>query len=400
MRSSRLTYLSAFAALLSLGASDPESVCRSFGIDFVDEGHYFINSQSTEQFTCVSTFQGCNEDVADILLVDPNNDEYLCSQIPTRPDNTPELSTCPIQKNQMMSGDWIILVLGNNDDGYPFAWERDISLDVGEQKTSTVTQTASFNITTTSTIVATVTRTDTITSTNQPTATFTVPSKTAKFTKTIVPKAVTTTSTKKFTRTRFSWTKQLKIVTKTATATCTIPTKEKDKPATYSPTLIHPAALVTPTGAAPKMHRYVRKSDRPVDIEYARRRIEAARAKRDVGAAPLDQRAPDEPIITVTAPEVVNVTTTYTGIPTTTTETALAITTTTTQLPPVTIVSGVLTKTTTLPTPTKTRLAFAWTTTTKVITIGATFTRTTTILPTASVSACKHRGGHYGWGRL
>jgi hypothetical protein len=132
MYRSRFVSLSAFAALLSLAVTDPNSVCFSYGVDFVDEGHYFINTNSNESFTCVSTFQGCNEDVADILLVDPSGDEYLCTQVGTTPADTPKLSTCPILKNQMVSGDWIIIVVGNNDDGFPFAWQR------GEYCVSTV----------------------------------------------------------------------------------------------------------------------------------------------------------------------------------------------------------------------------------------------------------------------
>jgi hypothetical protein len=125
MRSSRLAYLSVFTILLPFGATDPNSVCISYGIDFVDDQSYFINSASNDPFTCVSTFSGCNNDVADVLLVDPTGEEYLCSQIPTTvPDNTPELSTCPILKSQMIPGAWMILVSGDNDDGNPFAWER------------------------------------------------------------------------------------------------------------------------------------------------------------------------------------------------------------------------------------------------------------------------------------
>lgn len=126
MYSSRIASLSAFTALLSLAVADPNSVCLSSGVDFVDDTQYFINTASLENFTCVSTFEGCNvgPDLADILLVDPNGDEYLCSSVATTPANTPVLSTCPILKSQMFSGDWIILVVGNNDDGNPFAWER------------------------------------------------------------------------------------------------------------------------------------------------------------------------------------------------------------------------------------------------------------------------------------
>ena len=124
MYPSSLHHLSVFAALLALSTGDPNSVCRSYGADFVDEGRYFINSQSTESFTCVSTFEGCNADIAEVLIVDPNTDEYLCTQVQTTPANEPKLSTCPILKNQMKSGPWIIIVIGNNDDGFPFAWQR------------------------------------------------------------------------------------------------------------------------------------------------------------------------------------------------------------------------------------------------------------------------------------
>lgn len=123
---SRYMYLTAFAALLSVAVSDdPNSICYSYGVDFVDEGKYFINSLSSDPFSSVSTFKGCNADVADILLVDPSNDEYLCDEIPTTPADTPQLAKCPVLKNQMSSGHWILLILGNNgDDAQPFAWQR------------------------------------------------------------------------------------------------------------------------------------------------------------------------------------------------------------------------------------------------------------------------------------
>lgn len=127
---SRYLSLTALAALLSLAVSDdvydPDSVCYSYGVDFVDEGHYFINSLSTDPFTSVSTFKGCNTGVANILLVDPDDAEYLCDDIPTTPADIPQLSKCPIQKNQMSSGHWLLLVLGNNGayPAQPFAWQR------------------------------------------------------------------------------------------------------------------------------------------------------------------------------------------------------------------------------------------------------------------------------------
>jgi hypothetical protein len=139
MSSYRFTTLTAAAALLSFVAAssdgtpsnssrqyegNPESVCYSYGIDFVDEGHYFINSLSNDDFTSVSTFEGCNQDLAEVLFVDPAGDEVLCSQLPTTPDDTAQLSTCPLKKSQMSSGDYILLLIGNNDNGQPFAWQR------------------------------------------------------------------------------------------------------------------------------------------------------------------------------------------------------------------------------------------------------------------------------------
>lgn len=129
MSVSRYVSLTAFAALLSLAASDvfdPDSICYSYGVDFVDEGSYFINSLSSDPFTSVSTFKGCNTGLADILLVAPDNEEYLCDDIPTTPDDTAQLSKCPILKNQMSSGHWLLLILGNNGDypAQPFAWQR------------------------------------------------------------------------------------------------------------------------------------------------------------------------------------------------------------------------------------------------------------------------------------
>lgn len=75
----------------------------------------------------------------------------------------------------MFSGHWIFLVIGNNGDGDPFAWQRgqsihlyllyhdsnfqtkDLYLDVGPQETVTVTPTVTFSVT--STPIVTVTST-------------------------------------------------------------------------------------------------------------------------------------------------------------------------------------------------------------------------------------------------
>lgn len=139
----------------------------------------------------------------------------------------------------------------------------------------------------------------------------------------------------------------------------------------------------------------MRKSDRAVDYEWARARIEAAKQRRDAKAQGLERRAPDVPTTVLTAETPIVTTTTITAAATTTTETALVTETSTSVLPPATVFSGIFTQTTTLPTPTKTRLRLDWATTTKTITWGATFTKHTTVTPTASVSACKKAGGHF-----
>jgi len=126
------------------------STCHSYGIDFVSDGDYFINSLSNVAFTAVSQFEGCNDDQASVLLVQQSTaQEWECSSVPTVPDNVAEMSTCPLQKSQMSSGDWSLLVIGNNADGNPFAYERDFTLTVGAQVTTTVTPTVTFTKTVT-----------------------------------------------------------------------------------------------------------------------------------------------------------------------------------------------------------------------------------------------------------
>lgn len=129
---SRSSHVVTFTTLISIAfvnavrnvTGNADSVCYSYGVDFVDEGHYFINTGSNDTFTCVSTFDGCNQDEAEVLFVDPAGDETFCSQIPTLPDDTAQLSNCPVLKSSMTSGHYIILILGNNGIGQPYAWQR------------------------------------------------------------------------------------------------------------------------------------------------------------------------------------------------------------------------------------------------------------------------------------
>jgi len=100
-------------------------------------------------------YQGCQNDTAYNLLIDPNGDQTLCSDTNLQPDDTDQLSTwsvfidiyltvklanpnSPIQKNQLSSGNWSVVVITNNGDGEQAAYERDFYLSVGQQSTVTV----------------------------------------------------------------------------------------------------------------------------------------------------------------------------------------------------------------------------------------------------------------------
>lgn len=71
----------------------PAGTCQSFGVDFVNGGSYFQNSLSTDPFTAVEEFEGCQNDTANNIFVDPNGDQYQCTDTPMTPDDTPETVT-------------------------------------------------------------------------------------------------------------------------------------------------------------------------------------------------------------------------------------------------------------------------------------------------------------------
>ncbi|KAF2103703.1 hypothetical protein NA57DRAFT_18329, partial [Rhizodiscina lignyota] len=122
--------------------------CVSFGMDFQDGGSYFQNSLSTDPFTFVSQFEGkrsqmrsCNNDTASNIFVDPNGDQVLCSDTSLTPDDTNQMSTCPTDKDQLFDGYWSVIIISNNGNGDPIGYERDFSLSVGPQVTTTYTPT-------------------------------------------------------------------------------------------------------------------------------------------------------------------------------------------------------------------------------------------------------------------
>ncbi|KAK7530058.1 hypothetical protein IWX49DRAFT_513656 [Phyllosticta citricarpa] len=394
MPSYRSILVAVSIVLFSAGAASAD--CVSYGIDFQNGGRYFINKALTQNFTSVSQFEGCSAGYSDVLLVDPTGEEYVCTDIPVTPDDVSQLSTCPIFKSQMFSGEWKLLLLGNNGPkNASFAYERDLFLTVGEQITSTITSTVTWNVTTTPITTTTLPSTVTVVNTAQNNQTITSPSATAR--RTITPQAVTSTLTKFFTRTRQSFTKSLKVVTETETASCTIPPKPKfpDPKATFVPTKPRFAAFASLIAVQ------ARGADKPTDPVEVRRRMREARLRRgrEIPERLLEhqprKRSPDSPIVFVNADTVVNTTITYMAPATTTTEYELTTRTGTTTLPPKTVFSGRQTITITAPTPTKTRTTLAYTTITKIATLYKTFTFITTVTPTASVSACKHHGGHF-----
>lgn len=67
--------------------------CDTFGVDFQVDGSYFQNSLSTDNFTFVSRFEGCQNTFAQNFLYEPSGNSVPCSNTDTQPDDTPELST-------------------------------------------------------------------------------------------------------------------------------------------------------------------------------------------------------------------------------------------------------------------------------------------------------------------
>ncbi|KAK8230159.1 hypothetical protein BKA81DRAFT_292764 [Phyllosticta paracitricarpa] len=149
--------LSALALLTRgvLAQDDQTQTCFSYGMDFQGGRTYFQNIASNDNFTFVQEFEenhasyhvltefpGCKNDSALNFLVDPSGNQIQCSSTPLQPDDADQMSTCPITKSKLISGAWSILIMSNNgkapDAGLPIAYERDFSLTVGPQLTTTV----------------------------------------------------------------------------------------------------------------------------------------------------------------------------------------------------------------------------------------------------------------------
>ena len=143
-----------------------------------------------------------------------------------------------------------------------------------------------------------------ITSTFDATTTITVPSATGRRTRTVTPKAATTTIVKTVSHTKRIFTWDRKVVTETKAASCRLPQKptKVDPPCRYKPTKSHSAwAHWT---AQPKVN-IARNADGQFDAgdDYIRGAIQRARERRarrrDVAVV---QGGADQPTVTVTAP--------------------------------------------------------------------------------------------------
>ena len=194
---------------------------------------------SQDYFSFGTEFEGCtpSDSQGDItpILVDPNEDEYFCSNIPTQPAETDIVSTCNVtnnivRKSDMTSGDWTIVI-----EGLTFAYMRIFSIIAQQPMVVTETPTATFSVTVTpsTTVVTTSTQ---VYSTNLPPSTVTLPSTTSTFTKTNTPAKVTTTSTKTLLLTRTSWAFSETIVSKTVTIACPTGLPVRDPSCTIHPT--------------------------------------------------------------------------------------------------------------------------------------------------------------------
>lgn len=74
----------AASGFLGTRQDDPDSTCLVYGINYVDGGTYFIDSNSEFNFTAVQLFEDCNKDDAYVILVQQSTeDEWECSTVPT-----------------------------------------------------------------------------------------------------------------------------------------------------------------------------------------------------------------------------------------------------------------------------------------------------------------------------
>ncbi|KAJ4359607.1 uncharacterized protein N0V89_000162 [Didymosphaeria variabile] len=391
-----MTRISKFATAFGLAAlktrqdAEPDpAVCHAYGMDFQSNGQYFQNSLSNDNFTFVEQFEGCNPDVAYNIIVDPQGEQNLCTETNLTPDDADMLSTCPLRKNQLVSGDWSIIVISNNGDGVPLAAQRDFLLSVGPQSTSTVTPTITATRVINPIVNQTITTTTTGTTFLNP-STLTVPSATITPTTTVIPSRVTSSSTKAFLTIKVTaYTFDITKVTSTKTASCKLPTRSA---------AFDPRAVIIPTVGPVAVANII------ASLGLFRREADKARFLQDrASRLALAARAPDPQPLLVTETNTNKWTTstvTSTGSPIVATITSEVTSLATLTPPAVTVLSGeqtALQVTITAPTPTLTKTVYV------VATVGTTtktvdymFTIRVTTTPSAVAEACTSAGGILG----
>lgn len=253
---------------------------------------------------------------------------------------------------------------------------------------------------------------------------------------TVTPLPKTTTKTISLTRTLKTWTRTAVVVTRTATASCTVPPRPRqpDPPCRFRPRLLRvPNGVNIPGG---------KRDEQAETYASVKKRLADIRARRaaDIDARDLVKRSADARTITVTQTTLtVNQTVslpycrsllkrgkdkkliscrtplpppqprskTLSSAPSSSPRkhplppfpsppSFLLIWHST--LPPATIKTGYAKATVTARAATKTKLtvttAYIW----QTRTMTARLTKVVTVTPTASVTACKRRGGHFGNG--
>ncbi|KAK0977672.1 hypothetical protein LTS16_015346 [Friedmanniomyces endolithicus] len=320
-----LLTLATIALLLAIVGSALAQTCESFGDDFQNGGSYFQNNLSSDPFTALQDFDGCQNDTANNVLVNPNGDQSQCSNTPLLPNDTPQLITCADwPKDKLYNGSWSLLIISNNGNGSPIAYQRDFSLSVGPQHTLTVTATAT--ITNQNTPVVNVTQTSTSTyTTTVPSSTTTVQATVTPTTITPAPSVVRMTKGL-FTLTQVVQTVQVSSIAKTVPASCTVPqvTRVKDPIAQIVPTedvagLIGLSSILKRSSGSAAYKRAILVGRTPSDelkqafVENRNKRL----------AKVLHKRAPDQPTITVTATNAATSTISQVGATTTQTVTVV-----------------------------------------------------------------------------
>lgn len=302
-----------FFAAASLGSGLASAQCQVYGIDIQNGGTYFENSELTVPFSLVQEFSGCDNDTANVIinksilyilsanrpsqniLVDPNGDQYECSDTPLTPDYTPETVTCTDwPQDKLYSGDWSQVVISNNGDADPIAYQRDFSLTVGTPTTVTITPTVTATDLETSVSSIVTTTHSTITTTLVPkTTTKRALIAFGKPTLLSHPLSVQVVTKDLFTVTKTRYAPQVTQTTVATTPSCVAPTPN------WIPDPLAKIEITILKTIFAKVNSAKFKRSMVEDAEVKKQFIEERAAK--LQAVGLKKRAPDASVVTVTA---------------------------------------------------------------------------------------------------